>query len=468
MQSIFLEKEKKESCGLFGIFGHPQASFYTYLGLYALQHRGEESCGIVSFCQDKFYIHRDMGLVTEVFNKDILNSLPGDIAIGHTRYSTTGSSHIRNAQPLFLEDLEGGLCIAHNGNIVNSLELRKSLESKGVMFTGTSDSEVILQLILKEKSKDLIERIIKTLQKLKGAFSLIFMIPDKIIGVRDPWGFRPLCIGRKRDAFCISSESCALDLIEASFLREVEPGEVVIIDKKGLKSFFPFSKPLHKSMCIFEHIYFSRPDSIIFGENVHLVREKLGRKLAEEHPVDADLVIPVPDSGSSAALGFSLATGIPLEMGIIRNHYVGRTFIQPHQEIRDLGVRVKFNILKEVIKGKRIVIVDDSIVRGTTSKKRIRQFRELGAKEVHLRISCPPHRFPCFYGIDFPSQEELIAHNRSVEEICDFLGADSLGYLSLEGMLSCVKNDPQDYCVACFTGKYPVKFKKADKFILEK
>jgi len=458
----------KEYCGLFGIYGIDNASYLTFLGLYALQHRGEESCGIVSCDGKRFFVHKGMGLVSDVFNEENLKNLKGHFAIGHVRYSTTGSSHIRNAQPLFVDYLKGSLAIAHNGNLVNSLELREKLESQGAIFQTSSDSEIILHLMLRCKKHDLIEKLIYALSKVKGAYSLLLMDEKRIIGVRDPLGFRPLCIGKKDSSLCLASETCALDLIEADFIREVLPGEIVVIDKDGLHSYKPFKETKRKAFCIFEHIYFARPDSVIFGETVHLVRQKLGERLAFEHPVEADFVIGVPDSGNSAALGFSHFSKIPLEIGIIRNHYVGRTFIQPHQKIRDLGVRVKFNILKEVIKGKRVVIVDDSIVRGTTSKKRIRQFRELGAKEVHLRISCPPHKFPCFYGIDFPSQKELIANNCSLEEIRKFLDVDTLGYLSLEGMLSCVKFRKEDYCVACFTGNYPVKFKSADKFLLER
>ena len=458
----------KEYCGLFGVYGTDRASFYTFLGLYSLQHRGEESCGIVSSNGREFFMHKGMGLVSEVFNEEVISKLRGHICVGHVRYSTTGSSHIKNAQPLFVDYIKGSLAIAHNGNITNSSQLRRRLEESGSIFQTTSDSEILLHLMVKSRKDSFLERLISGISRLKGAYTFLVMKEDMLVGVRDPLGFRPLCIGKKDDVYFLSSESCALDLIGARFLREVEPGEVVFIDKDGLHSLKPFRVPKRKAFCVFEHVYFSRPDSLIFGENVHLIRKKLGSKLAQEMPARADVVIPVPDSGSSAALGFSQESGIPLEMGIIRNHYIGRTFIQPHQEVRDLGVKIKFNILKEVIKGKRIVIVDDSIVRGTTSQKRIRQFRELGAKEVHLRISCPPHRFPCFYGIDFPSKEELIANRYTLEGIRKFLDADSLGYLSLEGMLSCLKHPAHFYCTACWNGDYPVKFKESNKFILEK
>jgi amidophosphoribosyltransferase len=458
----------KEHCGLFGIFGHKQASWLTYLGLYALQHRGEESCGIVSTDAEEFYMHKDMGLVADVFNEEGLSRLKGDLAVGHTRYSTTGSSLVKNAQPLFIDSYGGALAIAHNGNLVNSYELRQALENQGSIFQTTCDSEIIAHLMAKAKKSDVVDKLSYALNKIRGAYSLILMTSDKIIGVRDPMGFRPLCLGKVGDSYCLASETCAFDLIQAQYLREIEPGEIVVISKDGVRSVKVFNPKRSHAFCIFEHVYFARPDSIVFGDTVYLVRQNLGINLAKEHPVDADLVIPVPDSGLSAALGFSHRSGIPLEMGIIRNHYVGRTFIQPHQHIRDLGVRVKFNLLKEVIKNNRVVIVDDSIVRGTTSRARVKSFRQIGAKEVHMRISCPPHRFPCFYGIDFPSRKELIASQYSLEDIRKFLDVDSLGYLSLEGMLESVSRPKDDYCTACCTGRQPVKFRYSDKGILEK
>ncbi|MDP2940042.1 MAG: amidophosphoribosyltransferase [Candidatus Omnitrophota bacterium] len=459
----------KEYCGLFGIYGHKDASKLTYLGLYALQHRGEESCGIVSSDANQLYSQKGMGLVNDVFNEVSLNVLKGQLAIGHVRYSTTGSSLVKNAQPLFVDYLKGSLAIAHNGNLINSTQLRQDLERNGSIFQTTTDSEIILQLMVRSQEVGLKEKLIYALKSIKGAYSLVMMTEDTLIGARDPLGFRPLWLGKVDGSFCLASETCALDLIEAKAIREIEPGEIVFINKNGLKSFKPFPKPKNCAFCIFEHIYFSRPDSVIFGENVHLVRQNLGRNLAKEFPVEADFVIPVPDSGFSAALGFSHESGMPLEMGIIRNHYVGRTFIQPTQHIRDLGVKIKFNIMKDVIKGKKIVIVDDSIVRGTTSRKRVRTFRQAGAKEVHMRISCPPHRFPCFYGIDFHTQKELIAFKYSLKEIQEFLDVDSLGYLSLEGLYKSVSLPKKDYCVACFTGSYPLKFvSKVDKYAFEK
>ena len=465
---IMPENYPKHYCGLFGIFGCPEASSLIYLGLYALQHRGEESCGIVTSDGDELYIHKDMGLVVDVFDGEKLKILKGDRGIGHVRYSTTGSSLVKNAQPLFVDYLGNSLAVAHNGNLVNSHPLKKELEKSGSIFQTTCDSEVIVHLMARSKSRNIVDRLRSALKKIEGAYSLVLLTEDELIGVRDPDGFRPLCLGKKGDSYCLASETCAFDLIEARFIREVEPGEIVVISKGGLKSLRFAPKTKKSAFCIFEHIYFARPDSIIFGETVHLVRQKLGETLAKEHPVDADYVVPIPDSGSSAALGYSHASGIPLEMGVIRNHYVGRTFIQPHQNIRDLGVKVKFNILREVVRGKRVVIVDDSIVRGTTSRIRVKNFRLAGAREVHMRISCPPHKFPCFYGIDFPSGEELVANRYSMKEIREYLGVDSLGYLSLEGMLNSVKWSEDKYCVACFTGKYPIKSTTADKYVLEK
>ncbi|MFA6281233.1 MAG: amidophosphoribosyltransferase [Candidatus Omnitrophota bacterium] len=458
----------KEFCGLFGVYNNNDASLLTFLGLYSLQHRGEESCGIISFDSTSFNSHLGMGLVSEVFTEDVIAKLKGSQAIGHVRYSTTGSSALRNAQPLFVDSNKLPIALAHNGNLVNSKELRESLENKGAIFQTTSDSELILHLIMRSKESSVEDKIVSALKKIKGAFSLVLMTKDVIIGIRDPMGFRPLAIGKKDDSLFISSESCALDLVGAKILREIEPGEMVMIGKEGIKSIKYNEVKGRHGFCAFEHVYFSRPDSIIFGETVHLVREKLGRQLAFEYPAKADIVIGVPDSGTSAALGFSKESGIPFEMGIIRNHYIGRTFIQPQQEKREFGVKLKFNILKEVVKGKRIVIVDDSIVRGTTSRIRVKNFREMGAKEVHLRISCPPHRFGCVYGIDFPDPKKLIANEKTIKEIETYLGVDSLGYLSLEGMLKCLRHPASSYCNACWSGDYPVKFCSADKFILEK
>jgi len=459
----------KEYCGLFGVYNNSEASLLTFLGLFSLQHRGEESCGIISFDGTTFNTHLGMGLVSEVFDAEQIACLKGHQAIGHVRYSTTGSSALRNAQPLFVDSYKLPLALAHNGNLINSKELRERLESKGAIFQTTSDSELILHLIMRSKEKSTEGKIIEALKKIKGAYSLVLMTKDEVMGIRDPMGFRPLCIGKKEDSLFIASESCALDLIGAQRVREVEPGEIVIINKNGLRSVKYAESKKRYAFCAFEHVYFSRPDSMVFGETVHLVREKLGRQLAWEHPAKADIVIGVPDSGTSAALGFAKESGLSFEVGIIRNHYIGRTFIQPQQEKREFGVKLKFNILKEVVKGKRIVIVDDSIVRGTTSRIRVKSFRDMGAKEVHLRISCPPHRFGCFYGIDFPDPKKLIANEKTIKEIETYLGVDSLGYLSLEGMLKCFKHPASSYCNACWSGDYPVKHSAyTDKFILER
>lgn len=471
MREKICSQGPREYCGLFGVYGHKQASWLTYLGLYALQHRGQEACGIVANHNGILSIHKEEGLVSDVFNGEILSRLKGDMAIGHVRYSTTGSSILKNAQPLLIDYAKGSICIAHNGNLVNSLTLRQELERKGSIFQTTTDSEIIIHLMARAKSRDLRASLIYALKRIKGAYSLVMMDSHHLIGVRDPLGFRPLCLGRLGNSWCLASETCALDLIGARFVREIDPGEIIFISENGLHSIRPkeLRSPGRHAFCTFEHVYFSRPDSIVFEETVHLVRRKLGKQLAKEHPVNADFVVPVPDSGFSAALGYSEESGIPLEMGIIRNHYVGRTFIQPAQDSRDLGVRVKFNLLKDVLKGKRIVVVDDSIVRGTTSKIRMRNLRRAGVKEVHLRISCPAHRFPCFYGIDFHRSSELIANRyASPEKIREYLGVDSLGYLSLEGMRSCLKKPENNYCTACWTGKYPIKVeKKQGKFSLE-
>ena len=463
--------EPEEHCGLFGIINNKQAAWLTYLGLYALQHRGQEACGIVSNNKGILTLHKEMGLVSDVFSESVLNKLKGDVAVGHVRYSTTGSSVIKNAQPLLIDFAKGSICIAHNGNLVNSLKLRQYLEKTGSIFQTTTDSEIIIHLIARAKSRDLKESLIYALKRIKGAYSLVMMGNHTLIGVRDPLGFRPLSLGKLGNSWCLASESCAFDLIGAKFVRDIDPGEIVFIDKRGIKSIKP--RELHSkeklAFCTFEHVYFSRPDSVIFGETVHVVRSKLGEQLAKELPANADFVVPVPDSGFSAAMGYSKESRIPLEMGIIRNHYVGRTFIQPAQDSRDMGVRVKFNLLKDVLKGKRIVIVDDSIVRGTTSKIRVRNLRRAGVKEVHLRISCPPHRFPCFYGIDFHRSSELIANRfASLNKVREYLEVDSLGYLSLEGMLGCLKHPKNNYCTACWTGKYPIiAEKKQGKFSLE-
>ena len=471
MPKNYYDDEPKEYCGLFGIFNNKQASWLTYLGLFAQQHRGQEACGIVVNNNGNLTLQKGMGLVNDVFNETILSKMKGRAAVGHVRYSTTGSSVLKNAQPLLIDYAKGSICIAHNGNLINSTELRQHLEETGSIFQTTTDSEIIIHLMARGKSRNLDESLLYALQKIRGAYSLLLMDKKYLIGVRDPWGFRPLALGKLGDSWCLASETCAFDLIGAKFIRPVEPGEIIFINESGLRSIRPKEWRIgHRhAHCIFEHVYFSRPDSSVFGETVHTVRKKLGAQLAKEFPMKADFVVPVPDSGYSAALGYAQQSGIPLEMGIIRNHYVGRTFIQPAQDARDLGVRVKFNLLKDVLRGKRIVIVDDSIVRGTTSRIRVRNLRKAGVKQVHLMISCPPHKFPCYYGIDFHKSSELIANRfASLDKIREYLGADSLGYLSLEGMLKCLKYKKTDYCAACWTGKYPlIAEKRHGKFSLE-
>jgi len=444
----------KEECGIFGILGHEDAARITFLGLYALQHRGQESAGIVVSDGKRVAGFRGMGLVSEVFNEENLKSLPGQTAIGHIRYSTTGASVLKNAQPFQVEYSRGSLAIAHNGNLVNTAELRSQLEKAGSIFQTTMDSEIIVHLLARSQGTAFEDALVESLLQLKGAYSLLLLTQDQMIGLRDPHGFRPLCLGKLDGAYVFSSETCALDLIQAEYIREVEPGEIIIIDKKGARSLKPFP-PAKPSLCIFEFIYFARPDSRVFGESVYLSRKQLGRELAIEKPVECDLVIPMPDSGNCAALGFAETSGIPLEMGIIRNHYVGRTFIQPSQTSRDLSVKVKLNPVKEVIRDKRIVVIEDSIVRGTTSKVRMKNLREAGVKEVHMRVSCPPHRYPCYYGIDFPTREELIASSHSVEEIGKFIGLDSLGYLSLDRMIKAMPFPKDQFCLSCFDGNYP-------------
>ncbi len=457
----------KEKCGVFGVYGHKDAARLTYLGLYALQHRGQESAGIAVSNRRSINCSRGMGLVSDVFNERNLKSLKGDIAIGHVRYSTTGSSIIENAQPFFIKYANGSVAVAHNGNLVNSCRLKNRLEEQGSIFQSSMDSEIIVHLLAKGKGA-FRNRLINALKRIHGAYSLAILTENQLVAVRDPNGFRPLCIGRLDGGYVVASETCALDLIQAKYLREVEPGEVLFINNKGLKSTKPFSK-VKSSQCIFEFIYFARPDSSIYGESVYEARKELGRQLAREHPVDADLVLPIPDSGNCAALGFAEESGIPFEMGIIRNHYIGRTFIQPSQKIRNLGVKIKLNPIRGLINDKRIVIVEDSIVRGTTSRIRIRTLREAGAKEVHMRVSCPPLISPCFFGIDFPTKKELIASSRSVERIRRFIGLDSLGYLSLDGMLEAMPMDRRLFCTACFTKRYPISIEdKQDKFVLEK
>lgn len=449
----------KEYCGVVGIFGHKNAAQLAYLGLYALQHRGEESAGIVSSDGKKVHQHKGMGLVGNVFTEDILKKLKGHIAIGHVRYSTTGSSTVKNVQPLLVNHKKGFIAVAHNGNITNSVELRDELEDSGSILQTTMDSELIIHLLVKDQKNNYRQKIGPIASRIEGAFSFVLMVNDSIYAIRDGHGFRPLCLGRIGDAYVVASETCALDMMQAKYLRDIEPGETLIIDKNGLASIKP-REPGKLASCIFEYIYFARPDSTIFTKSVYLTRKNLGRALAQEAGAEADIVMPIPDSGTYAALGYAEESKIPFEIGFIRNHYIGRTFIQPSQLVRDFKVRVKLNPVNEVIKGKRIVIVEDSIVRGTTSRGRVRALREAGAKEIHMRVSCPPLISPCFYGIDFPTKKELIAAGHSIEDIRKFIGVDSLNYLSLEGMLGAMMLPKDSFCTACFTGNYPTRICK--------
>ncbi len=450
----------RESCGIFGIHGHPEAEKLTYFGLYALQHRGQESAGIAVVQDGNIISHKGMGLVSDVFAEDHLDQLQGSQAIGHVRYSTTGSSILNNAQPFVVHHRKKSYAVAHNGNLVNAHTLKNELEEAGSIFQTTMDSEVLLHLFVKNLKHGFETALVKTVERLKGAFSFVMLTNrGEVIGIKDPNGFRPLCMGKLHDSYILASESCALDLVQAEFVRELEPGEIVIIGDEGVKS-IRTSIPARKSFCIFEFIYFARPDSTIFGKNVYQVRKAHGKRLAQESPVEADLVMPFPDSGNYAALGYHEESGIPLEMGMIRNHYVGRTFIQPSQHMRDFGVRVKLNPVRDLLKGKDIIIIEDSIIRGTTAKTRVKALRELGVKRVHMRVAGPPHRFPCHYGIDFSTRGELIASSKSVEQLRDHLGLDSLAYLSLKGLLEStgIENPENHFCKACFDGCYPVEF----------
>jgi amidophosphoribosyltransferase len=458
----------QHECGVFAVYGHPDAALLTYYGLFALQHRGQESAGIVTAAgsNQPFNIHRGMGLVAQVFQeKDLQQLRIGTRAIGHVRYSTSGSSTLKNAQPLVVDCARGQLAIAHNGNLVNAAVLREELESNGSIFQTTVDSEIILHLLARPTGR---KNVLSALRLVEGAFSFVLMGEQEIIGVRDPFGFRPLVLGKLDDAFILASETCALDLVHAEYIREIEPGEVVIINDDGIRSEWPF-KEERKAFCIFELVYFARPDSLINDRNVSKARVAMGVELAKLHPVDADIVVPVPDSGNYAALGYSHELNIPFEHAFVRNHYIGRTFLQPTQLIRDFNVRVKLNLIKELVKGKRVVVVDDSVVRGTTARARVVNLREAGAKEVHLRISCPPHKFPCYYGIDFPDPKNLLANQFKMDEMAEYLGVDSIGYLDIDGMVRATGLPMNEFCLACFNGQYPVPIdRELDKFIIER
>ena len=467
----------REECGVVAIYGHPEASKLAYLSLYALQHRGQESAGIAASNGERLQLHKAMGLVSDIFTADVLARIPGSLAIGHTRYSTTGDSALLNAQPIMVECNKGKIALAHNGNLTNAVEVRSHLEQAGSIFQTTSDTEVVVHLIARSREQTLADAMADSLRRIEGAFSLVMLTSDRVFAARDPRGFRPLVMGRisttpsranpardgdpggqaahRADTIVFASETCAFDLIGATYEREVKPGELVIVGPEGVHSRF-YSAAQPQSSCIFEHVYFSRPDSIVFGKAVQQTRDAMGRQLALESPVDADIVVPVPDSGVTAALGFSYQSGIPIQFGLIRNHYVGRTFIEPEQRVRDFGVKLKLNPVRNVLEGKRVVLIDDSIVRGTTSRKIVRMVRESGAKEVHMRVSCPPTISPCYYGVDTPSKNQLIAANKSVDEIREYIGADSLAYLSLEGLRKAAgEGDEPFYCTACYTGKYP-------------
>jgi amidophosphoribosyltransferase len=455
---LFEEYEKKEKCGLFGVWGPKDAAQITYHGIFAQQHRGQESAGIAVSDGTRLDGHAGMGLVSQVFNARMLREeLAGHAAIGHVRYSTTGSSKLCNAQPLLRQYLMGPVAVAHNGNLINAALLRRQYEEHGHIFQSTTDTEIIVHLLAKPTHVEKHDPLPHVLKHLQGAYSLLFLFPNRIEAVRDPWGIRPLVLGKTQEGhWCVASETCAFDAIDAECVREIEPGEIVRIDESGVQSRFFAAPAVEKAHCVFEHVYFANPASRIFGQNVHLAREMMGRQLAREAPVQADFVMPMPDSGRSAALGFANESGIAFEEGIVPNRFVGRTFILPGQAARDRAVALKLNIIPDVVEGKRVVIVEDSVVRGTTTRSKMRALRKAGAKEIHLRVSCPPIRHPCFYGIDFPTSEELIAHNRTVEQIQKFLEVDSLAYLSLEGLLACMKKPQDNYCTACWSGKYKV------------
>ncbi len=446
----------RDECGVFAVYGHEKAANLTYLGLYSLQHRGQESAGIASSDTHHIYRFAGMGKVIDVFTEEHINNLQGHMSVGHNRYSTTGSSFLRNAQPFRAESVLGPIVLSHNGNLTNAGTLRNELESKGHLFQTTIDSEVIVHLMAKSGIRDFLEALIFALKQVKGAYSLLVMNKQKIYAIRDPHGFRPLVLGKLDGAWVVASETCAFDIIDAEYVREIMPGELVELSKFGLKSYYPFEKK-KPSLCIFEYIYFSRPDSIIFNESVYDMRIALGRMLARQSPVDADIVVPIPDSSVVAALGYSKESGIPYELGMIRSHYIGRTFIEPEQKIRDFGAKIKFNVVRASVKDKKIVVVDDSIMRGTTMRKIIKMFRLGGAKEIHVRISAPPTKFPCFYGIDIPTKKELIASSHTIEEIRKYLRVDSVEYMTVESMIEALGRDDMNFCCACFDGDYPAE-----------
>jgi amidophosphoribosyltransferase len=456
----------RDECGVFGIFGHPEAANMTYLGLYALQHRGQESAGIAASDGNLVRVSKAMGYVADVFDSQTLGQLPGRTAIGHVRYSTAGESRLANAQPFLIECAHGQISICHNGNLVNADGLRNELVRQGSIFQSSSDTEVVLHLYARSQAHSIEDALVDSVTQVQGAFSFLLLARDRLIAVRDPHGFRPLALGRLDDAFVVCSETCAMDLIGATYIRDVEPGEVLVITAGGLRSIRPFA-PAPLAHCVFEHVYFSRPDSYVFGKSVNEVRTNLGRILAREQRVDADVIVPVPDSGVCAAMGYADEANIPLRMGLIRNHYVGRTFIQPQSAIRHFGVRVKLNPVRSILEGRRVVLVDDSLVRGTTSRKIVRMVRATGAKEVHIRISCPPTISPCFYGVDTPRRSELIAATHTLDEIRTYLDADSVAYLSLEGLMSAVGDGGGGYCSSCYTGQYPVAFPRDEKSALQ-
>ncbi len=452
-----------DNCAVFGIYGHREAANLTYLGLYALQHRGQEGSGIVSSNGEHVHVEKGQGLVSDIFTKSVLKNLPGYMAIGHNRYSTAGGGGLKNVQPLIVNFAMGNLALAHNGNLINAGMLRSELEAYGAIFQSTTDSEVMIHLIAHSRADTMLGRVIDALSRVRGAFSVVILTDDGLIAAKDPNGLRPLCLGRLRESWLVASETCAFDLINAEYVRELEPGELVVLNDQGVTPYKPFGKA-DPAMCVFEYVYFARPDSRIFGGHaVYKARKAMGRQLAKEASVPADLVIAVPDSGVPAALGFSEGAGIPYDVGLIRNHYVGRTFIEPEQAIRHFGVKVKLNVVAEVLEGKRVVVVDDSIVRGTTSRKIVKMIRHAGAKEIHMRICSPPILSPCFYGIDTPTKKELIASTHTIQEIRKYITADSLAYLSLDGMLRAAPNQAESYCTACFTERYPIPFTKAEE-----